>query len=118
MYVADTTMGGKYEQMIAMYSDPFSDLPPPLIRRGVIDAGALAYKLPALIFDGFKVAENGLIWTSSLEALSIIDPTTRTFVTRVFFGVGIANVTFGDNKDVFIVGGGYAFRMKRNLFKN
>ena len=104
--------------MIAKYDDPYSPMMPPLIRRkNYMDKASLGDKLPRVMFDGFKVDEKGLIWTSAMEGLAIINPLKNTYLARVYFGVGISNIEFGDGDDVYITGGGYLFRMKRNLLK-
>ena len=75
LYVSDSTVvnhGG----MIAMYQNPkSSEIVLPLVRKNVfINKLSLLDRIPVVLFDGFKVDEKGLIWTSNLEGIAIIDP--------------------------------------------
>ena len=45
--------------------------------------------------DGFKVDENGLIWTSSLMGIAVIDPHAERYVAKIHIGLAISNIAFG-----------------------
>ena len=64
--------------------------------------------------DGFQVDENGLIWTSSLMGITVIDPEAEKYVAKIHMGVAISNIAFGKDNDVFITGAGHVWKIKRN----
>ena len=97
--------------MIAIYDEPMMASPPLLRRKKNLDKTTLRDKLPKVIFDGFKVDEKGHLWSSARESFAIIDPVQNKYLARVYFGVGISNVEFGEGGDVYITGGGYLFRI-------
>ena len=67
--------------------------------------------------DGFKVDENGLIWTSSLMGIAVIDPHNERYVAKIHIGLAISNIAFGEDNDVFITGSGHVWKLKRNKVK-
>jgi sugar lactone lactonase YvrE len=61
--------------MIAKYNDPLSPIMPPLIRsKKNMNKANLGDRLPNMIFDGMKVDEKGLIWTSAMMGFAVINP--------------------------------------------
>ena len=67
--------------------------------------------------DGFKIDEEGRIWTSMPNGFAIIDPNAddeKKLVCQILLGVNTSNVTFGSNGDVFFTGQG-VWQMERKL---
>lgn len=65
--------------------------------------------------DGFKIDEQGRIWSSMPGGLVVIDPEERRVLAKVRFGINLSNIGFGTNGDVFITGIGHVWRLRRKV---
>jgi len=76
---------------------------PPHIRRFTVDAkrglsgGEVYVESPNGVFDGFRVDQEGRIWTSARDGVHCYDP-DGTMLGRIRIPEWVANVTFGGPK--------------------
>jgi len=67
------------------------------------------------VSDGFKVDENGLIWSSMPNGLVVFDPERMEVILQILLGCNTSNVCFGAHGDVFLTGAGHLWRLKRRI---
>lgn len=65
--------------------------------------------------DGFKIDEQGRIWSSMPGGLVVIDPKEKQVLAKVRFGINLSNIGFGAGGDVFITGLGHVWRLRRKI---
>lgn len=85
----------------------------PLKPMFTIDSDQLGPLLPGGVFDGFKVDEEGRIWTSMPAGVGIIDPKTKSLVAQIAMNVATSNIEFGADGDVWVTGVQNIWRLKR-----
>jgi len=65
--------------------------------------------------DGFKVDEQGRLWTTIPAGIAVIDTEKKAIVAKVIFGTNTSNIQFGDGGDVFVTGLGHLWRLYRKI---
>jgi len=65
--------------------------------------------------DGFKIDQNGNIWSTVPGGFAVIDPKGMIVLAKIFMGTNTSNLQFGDDGDVFITGLGHLWRIQRQV---
>lgn len=65
--------------------------------------------------DGFKIDEQGYIWSSMPNGFAVIDPSTQEVICQILLGINTSNLAFGDNGDVWLTGFGGVWKMTRKV---
>jgi len=65
--------------------------------------------------DGFKIDEQGLIWTSIPNGFAVIDPSSQEVVCQILLGINTSNLAFGNNGDVWLTGFNSVWKISRKI---